>query len=894
MKFLLLIVAALALTLAQDAFSSFDATADAVVRGDRREARRTAVEGLRAIRTQLQQLRRDNRDCRSSANSRQCRRDVRSRRRPLRRLRRSFRRLEWCLARFRYNGSRRVRCVTRIRNAAGRTSAATTTAATTTTAAATTTTAAAAATTTAAGATTAPASGVKAAVLTAVDAAVAGSAAADPAGDAAIAALRQRIASLRQQRDGCRNLSGLINRSRCRRAARRGLRRVRREALYLARIERCLNRFPSDASRRQTCIAPQREALLSFLIPGRIPTSCHVRDFRCLAVQRRARRARRATTVANTSVPTTPTKLPAAVVQAVRTAVSAANTGANATNAGEAAIAALRARVEAVNRQVQACRALSRRKRRTCLRNMRNELRRNRRERRLVKRLERCARRFRDNEARRTNCVARVVRVLMQMVNPLSPSQAPASIPALENQERSARTTLRRRIRSLRGDLRRCSSRDCRDRVKNAILVARVELQTIDARFAPRRICMMQRRRIRNVEMRTRALEHLRLYRIHRRAARCTTRKCAKRLEKRQHQMERHMSARRAERLAAWNKLRCPVVLPTTTPISTTLTSAAPTTVASTTVAAATTKPKARPGSGLNARRAELHLRLNRLYLEVDNCADNNCKARIRSQITSIKAELRALSRERRRWLRQDRRRHLRRARLHRRLNVLYNRAANCASRSCRIRTRALLRKYKRALKALDRSLLGAKRHHGLSNNRYARQLRALLSECPRREAGKKCRTDVFNRFRQQTEERDRALLDHLRGKVHKKVTRDIRNCAVSATSRANCIRDVQKWESSRIGQLLTRVITLEKDRALRMCEGTADVNSCRDAVNAEFKKDLTRASAQAATAAAKDVVKIAAVEAPGVKVTGRAGSASTLAVTGSLILAVIAVIAMF
>lgn len=573
------------------------------------------------------------------------------------------------------------------------------------------------------------------------------------------------------------------------------------------------------------------------------------------------------------------------VVKAVKGAIKAASKKPIVAGVeGEKAIAALRARVKKYRADELACEKKKGASRRKCRKILEKQLKKNKKERQLVRKLERCARIFRGNADRRTNCVARVVRVLMQMISPISKKQAPVNLRRLEDEEDDFRGDLVKQLRRLRRKLSRCTRNTCRRMHKRSINRVRKQIRKLDKGFGPRRVCLMQRRKIRNNEFRTRATEHMTLYELHTEASNCETLRCVRTFAKSQRELESTIRAARSKRKASWNKLRCPLIN-VDKPVTTTEEVLQYTTRAPSKKDDDDEEEEERDSR--NKERARLHLRLNKLYKRLDNCDDRQCKFVTRRKIRQTKMKLKLMSRRRQKRLARARRRHLRRAILHKKLHQLYLRAADCPSARCRKNTRRQLRKYKKALKKINRSFLGTKRA-GRKANRYVRALRDELRRCGRGE--RKCHKDVFARFRRQTEKRDRAVLHHLRRLAMEKVESDIGKCVKKpGPKRKKCIKSVQKWESRRLAELQIRLIELERRRAVRMCDNTSNSRLCGKAVQKEFKKDKKRAKKEAKKVAKKDVQRVLASVAP--KLAKRSAMSAGFTTTTSFILMMMAVV---
>lgn len=840
--------------------TALTSASSAISIGDISAGRVSVVTGLNLIRERARALLARRSSCDSGDDAAGCRREIVAELMGLRGVRGQFRRLETCA---RLDGGERVDCVKTTMEKAFSVAATTVT------------------TTLAPGAEVQP-------VREAVASAIAGGAPKDQAGDDAVAALAGRLQALAASKAACKD-------RKCRKNIRSERRKLRMEARLLARIERCVARF-QDGILRARCIAKFRPRLLA-LLGGATSTTT------------------------TSSKPDLSTPFPEVVVARVANVVDAAANGTPIEAiTSEQAIASLRRRVSSISASYAKCKELNGAQKRECRRVLDENRSVNRRERKLVHRLDKCAHRFRTNEARRKNCVARVARKLMPLVHPIPAARVPGSVEAIKTVEETQASDLNARLEQLRRDLANCDTTMCRDQVRNAILTVRVELHSMDKRFSPRRECLRKRREVRSTEFRARALEHMRLYRLHRRAARCDTRRCAAHFTVLQHEMEASIRSARSVRLALWNSLRCPLVGETTTEISTTLTTEtitesttvaatdastsatdAATSTDSTTTVESTSTEAPRTPSPANARRAELHLRLNQLYLSLDNCADKACKKAIRKDISAVKKELKTISQSRKRLLLRERSRHLRRARLHRRLSRVYKRYASCRSHACRVKYSTVLAKFQEALERLNRNILGSKEETGkevvagIESNVYTEQLAKSLNDCAADDA--KCRKAILKAFRRQNEERDRAVLQMLAKQVKDEVATRVAACAVGA-SRESCVAEVQKWEADRLADLQSHLIKLEERRALRMCESMPDLKVCRDTVKKEFKKDEKVAVSKAAEAAATEVSQAIAsiapsigapvVSAQGVVSPGRSANASVLAVGAVALLSVL------
>lgn len=682
---------------------------------------------------------------------------------------------------------------------------------------------------------------------------------------------------LRRERKQCRGET----RSACVKAVNEQLKINRTARRLLRNLARCARR--GAEARRQKCV---NRVFPNVSFDGSskpVQVVCSPRDFRCMRAQRDAFIATssvvtttRGTTAATSAGATTPA--PANIVNAVRVAVEAADKApATAVEAGERAVKELQARSARLRARITECRRRPRSERRGCVRTARREINLNRRERRLVRRLERCAQRFRKNEARRVNCVARVTRVLMRILRPLNKTEAPDTIDELNTVEKTVQARLRARLARLRRALKSCrrnGDRRCVRRVTRRIRSVTREELTTDRRFSPRRACLRRRRVLRRREFRLRAVEHNRLYRLHLAASRCQTMKCARRLVRRQRSLEKRFRQARASRKAEWNRLRCPVVLPTTTTTTVTTKAAATTTTAPKKTASPTRR------DGLNQRIAALHLKLNKLYLDLDGCSDDACRKSLRRRIRQINRRLRSLWDRRSRRLRLFRARHVRRARLHRMLERLYEQYGRCRNSACRRRVRRALARVKRSLTNVDRTTLGTKLSKAVrkSANRFVRMLRRAMNRCERGSAGDKCRQEVFARFRRETEERDHAVVIHLRKEIRNSTRKRVDRCKGAAA----CIAQVQLWEQDRVRQLQLRHIRLIRRNALRLCKTLENPTACRAAVQAEFKRDRVEAGRQAKDIASKDVAR--AVQ----TASARSGNVAAALTVSALIVAVL------
>merc|ERR1712000_349447 len=175
-----------------------------------------------------------------------------------------------------------------------------------------------------------------------------------------------------------------------------------------------------------------------------------------------------------------------------------------------------------------------------------------------------------------------------------------------------------------------------------------------------------------------------------------------------------------------------------------------------------------------NSERAQLHGVLNKYYTELDGCPDEECRESMQKKIDSVEEQLKSLSHTRKKILSTERSRHLRRAELHERLEGLYTQAANCATRVCRVRTRKALQQYQKALRKLNRNMLGAKKMNGevtkgITSNHFVHELKLALNNCRVGDAD--------------TESRDRAVIEHLQELVARKVKEDIDACVDSPGS---------------------------------------------------------------------------------------------------------------
>ena len=720
----------------------------------------------------------------------------------------------------------------------------------------------------------------------------------DSSGDEAVRALRNRLTGLEKEATKCKDDA-------CRSSEAAKTLAVRKQAQLLAEIERCMADF-ADAALRKRCQEPHRKALLELL--AKVPA-----------------------TVSTTDAPETTE--PQSVADEVKVAIKKAQNGEiDEPQAVKEALTDLRSLVADLEARSVACKKVAHpTDRYLCKKNLRNEKKARSHEIKLVEKLDVCAKKFELNDARRTNCVARVAQEIRKRARISDPLAAPKSLPKLEDTEKERRDQLMTRIKTLRKDLRACDDTKCRDEVRNAILVSRVELDTIDQRFSPRRVCLMKRRRMRSNEFRARALEHLRLFHLHERASKCSDRKCAFKYDLRQHDLERNIRQLRARRKAAWNKYRCPYVLPKTKKVATTLTEATvkPVTKAPTEKNASprivTVKKnkkskkskknkkekKEKKGDGvkgltvekkMSARELAKHERaklvgmLQTYYKELDHCPDEECRSEVQSRISESEDKLKALSKTRKLVIKAERERHLRRATLHRKLEKLYNRAANCETRKCRKSTQKQLVKYKEALEKLGRTVLGSEKTgdkpaQGITKEVYVNELKLALGKCRVGSMGQKCRDQVLKKFDQETEKRDRKMITHLQELVSRKVIEDVEACTASNGSRASCVEAVRKWEAMRLTQLQTRQMRLEERVALRTCRETGNPKACKDSVRKEFKKDSAQVAVVAEQAASKDVKREVMKVAPDVKVrdapatVSRSGSASTLAVSAAMFL---------
>lgn len=818
------------------------ATADSVIANNLNDARTSAVSGLRRIRRVARDLREKRRQCGSVS----CVTDINKQLKVLRKSRREFRQLENCAGKYRKDAGKREKCVRKVVAKADASKVKT------------------AAKTADAG----KADTVKKVVEKAVGAAQ-NNVMVQETGEAAIVAFKARLELLKKRKVDCAKLRFSERRS-CRKQVRRERRQVRREAKLLSRIEKCVKRHPSNEVARRNCIKDSRKQLLNLLEKKGI-TKKEEKKVEKKVEQKKVEPKKEVR------------KEDKALLDLVRKAIkSASDKSGDAIRDGEAAIKALRERVQKAEQAIKACKKLKGDARKQCKKGLQKEIRRNRRERRLLRQLEGCAARFREDRDRRTNCVARVVRVLMQMLDPISSADAPNDLQSLESREDVFRSGLVTQLREMRNKLSQCRSRRCRRLTKRAIKNIRKQIRGVEKGFAPRRVCLMRRRTLRQREFRVRATEHLTLYELHTEASRCETLRCVRTFSKSQKQLEKTIRKARSSRKAKWNKLRCPLV------------SAKMPEITTLTYKVETKKPtkKERQRDPRIRRLAQLHYRMHKLYERMDKCDDRQCKVRVRKEVRRIRRVLKNMDRRRRKRLQRARRRHLRRARLHRKLNKIYTRAAACRNSKCRKATRKQLRKYRRALKKINRSFLGSKRA-GRRVNRYIRMLRNELQECGIGKDAKKCRRAVFKRFRRQTEKRDRAVLQELRRIAKRKVVREVRKCMKlpKKSDQDSCVKKVQKWETKRLAELQLRLIELERRRAIRMCESTSNSDVCAKAVQKEFKADKKRAKKEASKVAKSDVKKAVAQQPSTRSAVGAAGS---LTISLALVLAALIFAAIF
>jgi hypothetical protein len=424
----------------------------------------------------------------------------------------------------------------------------------------------------------------------------------------------------------------------------------------------------------------------------------------------------------------------------------------------------------------------------------------------------------------------------------------------------------------------------------------------------------------------------MRLYVLHSAAANCESRKCTRKYERRRAKLERRIRKARAHRLARWNKLTCPLIAPSTTEFLTTTTTTttttlatdaptdapttvlatdAPTTVlatdALTTVLETTTETPttaAPTASPENARRASLHLRLNQIYLSIDQCQDDNCRKQLNEEKSAIERELRFSSEARRVFLEQSRERHLRRARLNLKLNSLYTSYSQCTNADCRNIVNADVATFRSALEKLDRDMLGAKLDggdeiiKGVNQNEYIRMLRNALKNCG--STDKPCRDAVFEKFAVQTEQRHRAVLFLLTERIAAKVRSRVAACATTANAE-QCVADVQKWEAKRLADIQSRQDKIERRRQIRMCKKLPNEADCIARVSAAFVADVKAIPAKVAVAAAEQVKSAVADVAPqvaapvtaksGEVVAGRSASSASKLVVGVISVLVLAAI---
>jgi len=661
-------------------------------------------------------------------------------------------------------------------------------------------------------------------------------------GEKAIERIRQRAQELSKRRQQCLAMATYSMRDDCLTEWRKDVKRNKAQRKLIAKMERCARKYKSDDTKRKECVKKVAVAYLK-LRPVRV-------------------------VVAQDAKP---------IVKDVELAVAALKTkGKDAEKDVSKAVAALYKRLADIRKMRSKCHKLESAQLYTeCMAPIKKLMADNREGRKTLKSLRRCSKINDFN--RRKSCVEKYEDRLLNLVAPGNANEAPNSVADLDQVVVKNADKDLSQIAKLNAEFNACESGRCRRRIRATIRRLQKAVDELRPRFGPRRRCLKQRQQMRAREFRRRAEEHAQLTRIHRKATDCDNAPCTVKLEEQQHTLEKFIDGRRANFTAAWKKLRCPFVAP-----------------ASDIKEVKKTLQKIKD-SDLKSLRS-MRQRLVELYAQLDECENGECKAKARSDIADLKKLIALLVQVQARTLRRKRADHRRRARLHRKLTKYYLLASECQSRKCRLTYRQKLRQLSRVLKRLDLDELGRTSKDVARMNKYYRTLQKALRRCPRSSIGHQCRLMVVHAFRAGTELRQKALLQYLRKTAQRKATKAATACKADKA----CVQKVTDNLSKRLAKIQVREMRIEKRRALRLCELTANKKKCQSDVEKEFARDTNIAANDAKKAAAatiakatdaqksKDEEKKAVVAKPAAPAAKRAGAASVVSVSVAVVCMVV------
>ncbi len=479
----------------------------------------------------------------------------------------------------------------------------------------------------------------------------------------ALAALRKRRADLLEVRQKCGRLAQVESRRQCFVSVQRQVRTLRKERQLIDALRAC-NTKAGDMGRLVHCVTETRRRH-KLLAPDGMPRS----------------EAEASTLVSS--------------VQKVVAAVSSHSDLAE--EEAEEAVRQVKERLERIASHWSLCQTLDTPEMRNACRHkliaMRDEV---KRERELVYRLERCGELFAFENKARERCAQLVGKQILRLVRgqattarpetvldttqPPVVNEAPENLEDLKLTEHQAKLAIEDRIASLHNAMKGCGEKNmpCKIRLHKLLARARDELEVLPERFEPRKQCLIKRKKFQLREFRLRALEHARMYQLHRKAAQCETRRCLRRWENLEWRLNVLLSRRRAARHREWKRIRCFFVLPFRA-----------------------VAPEQKNYGTL----AGLHFRVHELYNRLRRCKTRVCEDNLEALVSIMQGQITRVTR----YLQEkdfvDRiRRHRSRARQNRKFTQLYRRALDCPTLDCRRETRFSLDKLQRELDEEERN----------------------------------------------------------------------------------------------------------------------------------------------------------------------------------------------
>lgn len=358
----------------------------------------------------------------------------------------------------------------------------------------------------------------------------------------------------------------------------------------------------------------------------------------------------------------------------------------------EKAISTVRERLETIAGQVSLCKTLpTLEARKGCRQGVATMLKENEQERKLLRRLERCGEIYAFERHERTRCAELVGQQILNLIqhknatttakpnitvtahtpDPVK-NPAPGSLRELRKVREQARVTIENRILALRAVIRSCANDACRATNGAMLRRAKTELRVLNERFELRRDCLNRRAEFKRRELGMRALEHARMFRLHKKASKCETPACLRLVEREERVLDVTLLRRREARQKDWMRIRCAFVLPFSA---------------------------VAPETHNYATLSGFHYQIQKLYDALVKCTTDECREDTKESIVVLKR----LAERLRRHIAEETftnklRRHRARARLHKRLTKLYYLSLKCKSKSCR-------KESQRRLAAIERTL---------------------------------------------------------------------------------------------------------------------------------------------------------------------------------------------